>query len=71
MNVTRPPAVPVQVQPVQTLYSHVTCPLDNSGLLGMPRFYGIPQLYARRFEVEDLARMFTSPSGKKRGVRDR
>src|SRR5450432_1055182 len=61
MNVTNPPRVarapmyPFKYNRSRHSTSNVTCPLNNSGILAIPRFYEISLPYARRFEVEDLA----------------
>src|SRR5580658_4572633 len=67
MNVTSPPGVanppmyPFRYNRSRHSTSNVTCPSNSSGMFAIPRFYGIPQLFARRFEVEDLARSRDSP----------
>src|SRR5262249_9730235 len=33
----------------------MTCPSSSSGMVAIPGFYEKPRLFARRFEVEDLA----------------
>jgi len=63
MNVTSPPGVanppmyPFRYNRSRHSTSSVTCPSNSSGMFAIPRFYGIPKLFARRFEVEDLARV--------------
>jgi hypothetical protein len=40
--------------------SSVTCPARSSGIVAIPRFYGMSPPHACRFEVADLASLYLS-----------